>query len=34
MREKMKKVTVVGIFILMSLFAGFFVIEALSWFFN
>ncbi len=34
MKEKMKKVTVASIFFLMSLFAGFFVMEALSWFFN
>lgn len=32
MREKTKKVTAAGIFFLMSLFAGFFVMEALSWF--
>ncbi len=33
MREKMKKITVASILFLMSLFTGFFVIEALSWFF-
>lgn len=34
MREKMKKITVASILFLMSLFTGFFVIEALSWFFT